>query len=878
MKPEDLRKCVLTALAASFGLMSPAGAGAPGEEWNPKADDEAMVVAGNARFTVLTDRLIRMEWSADGAFEDRASITFVNRRLPVPEFTVQRSDGGCTIQTASLRLEYKGGRFSRDTLSVGAWRYGDNGGANLLGTARTLDRADGLASILPKMCWGVVSRDGWAVVNDSKRHLFVPTDDHWGEWVVERPEGDRLDLYFFGYGHDYKGALGDYVKVAGRIGLPPRWSFGYWWSRYWLYSEREVRELVASIRNAGVPMDVMILDMEWHETWEVGMHGRWRECPRDEFGQQPGWTGYTWNKRLFPKPEATLSWLHDHNLKVAPNLHPASGIEPREDCYERFAKDYGWTGTNNIPYRLAERKWADIYFADVLGPMESQGVDFWWLDWQQWRDDKLVKGLSNTFWLNHIFFRHQGELDGGTRRPFIYHRWGGLGSHRYSVGFSGDCAISWDMLRAIPYFTATAANVGYGYWGHDIGGHMRRDSKTIGLDGDIFLRWLQGAVFTPIFKTHSTKDPFIERRIWCYPDRVDDLRAAVRLRYRLAPYIYTAARRSWETGVSVCRPLYYDWPEADEAYDREARTLMFGDDILACTLADPEDPVTKLTACDFWLPEGRWFDVETGTMLDGGRRVELKRSASENAWFVKAGSIVPMLPDSVMSLQEKAADGSVMTLAVTPGAASGAGELYEDDGVTSAYPEKFAKTAFAYSETNGVMRLLLGARKGAYDGMPATRQWTVRLPNRLLPDSVDVSVGVAKTHFDGDDMALVVELDPVPAGAPLEIVLRWSPLACADEKRLDGLRGHLNRAQRIGEEFKNLRASTGDGRNVPNEWLDFSTAGSQLAAADTPDEVHAVLDSCERAYGRLPEVYGGVSAPFPPESRQRFAAQLLPVP
>ena len=91
-----------------------------------------------------------------------------------------------------------------------------------------------------------------------------------------------------------------------------------------------------------------------------------------------------------------------------------------------------------MPFRIDEQKWADTYFNTVLAPMEDMGVDFWWLDWQQWLDSKYTKGLSNTFWLNHTFFSHARErasegTDGLNKRPFIYHRWGGLGSHRYPL-------------------------------------------------------------------------------------------------------------------------------------------------------------------------------------------------------------------------------------------------------------------------------------------------------------------------------------------------------------------------------------------------------------------------------------------------------------
>jgi len=97
------------------------------------------------------------------------------------------------------------------------------------------------------------------------------------------------------------------------------------------------------------------------------------------------------------------------------------------------------------------------------------GIDFFWLDWQQWIENKNVKGLSNTWWLNYVFFTEMERE--GKNRPLLFHRWGGLGNHRYQIGFSGDTHITWQSLSFQPYFTSTAGNVGYGYWSHDIGGH-----------------------------------------------------------------------------------------------------------------------------------------------------------------------------------------------------------------------------------------------------------------------------------------------------------------------------------------------------------------------------------------------------------------------
>ena len=343
-----MKKLLLCAIAA---LLLPLVASA---ENCPKADEKAQVVVGNARFTVLTPQMIRMEWSEDGKFEDRASLTFVNRKLEVPQFKVKQSRSKVVITTSNVMLTYKkGAKFSADNLSAEilvagkkvVWHYGDVDTLNLMGTTRTLDGYYGYnhpknrKKRISEMETGLLSRSGWSVVDDSQRHLFVPVNSHWKQWVECRPEGDRLDIYLFAYGHEYTKALKDYTCVAGDIPLPPKYVFGYWWSRYWQYSDNELRDLVEMMRSLDIPLDVLIIDMDWHETWGLS-----RQNPkRDEYGQRVGWTGYTWKKQLFPSPENFLSWCHKQNLKTSLNLHPASGIQPYEAPYADFVKEYGWT-------------------------------------------------------------------------------------------------------------------------------------------------------------------------------------------------------------------------------------------------------------------------------------------------------------------------------------------------------------------------------------------------------------------------------------------------------------------------------------------------------------------------------------------------------
>ena len=726
---------------------------------NPIADPAAVVEYGNARFTVLSDRLIRMEWSSDGAFEDRASLAIVNRNLPVPKYTSVLKGGILTIKTGKLTMTYRGGRFSADNLSVkhgmGTWRPGMSSAGNLKGTTRTLDGCLGFEKLSNKEAEledGILSRDGWAILDESARHLF--TQDG---WVGERPEGDRLDWYLFAYGHDYTAALKDFTKVAGKIPLPPKWTFGYWWSRYWVFTDEELLTLGREMKEHGVPMDVMIVDMDWHYTYKDMQ----KRLGNDDFDQSRGWTGYTWNRDLFPDPEAFLSELHRMGYKTALNLHPASGIRPYEECYSAFVEDYlsrtdnydgpagyvfgegGYLYAGNdkpvgkagykasVPYRMSQKEWADAYFGSVIRPLENQGVDFWWLDWQQWRESRYIKDLSNTFWINYAFFKDKEE--NSASRPIIYHRWGGLGSHRYQLGFSGDTYDEWSVLKFLPYFTATASNVGYGYWGHDIGGHMqKRDHKRL-TDPEMYTRWLQFGVFTPIFKTHSTQSANLERKIWAFPDHFEYMRDAIRLRYSLSPYIYTMAREAYDTGVSICRPLYYAYPERQESYDCNEEYL-FGDRILATAICEPAGADGK-SAREIWFPPGNdWWDMATHKMERGGSKKTLRYSIDQNPWYVKAGSIIPLAGKDIPNLQERS---DILGILVVPGSGKSSFHLYEDCGDNKDYDSEYAFTFIEKKRTGNKLSIKIDPREGSYRGMTDSRELYVMLEGvTSLPRSI----------------------------------------------------------------------------------------------------------------------------------------------
>lgn len=857
----------INALAASaIMLAAPISATADVETYNPVANPKSVITCGNARFTVLTPEMIRMEWSEDGKWEDGKTLTFVNRNLEVPSFRSKASDKGVSIVTDALKLSYRNDNrpFDAKNLKVSFklngrnvdWTPGMDDPQNLMGTTRTLDRCDGKKLGREPMEKGLLSRSGWALIDDSRNLLLLPTDSHWKEWVEPRNDTARQDWYLMAYGHDYKKALADYQKVAGKAMMPPKYTFGYWWSRYWQYTDNELTDVVDKLRSMDIPVDVLIVDMDWHDTF-----GMTKVNPKkDEYGQRIGWTGYTWQRQLFPNPANFLEWIERAKLKTALNLHPASGIQPYESCYEEFVKDYGWDQPGkSVPFRMDEQRWADSYFKTVLDPMEDMGVDFWWLDWQQWLDSKYTKGLSNTFWLNHTFYNHAKERNSASsslhQRPFIYHRWGGLGSHRYPLGFSGDTYATWDALAFLPWFTATSSNVNYGYWGHDIGGHMfKADVKET--DPELYLRWLQYGVFTPIFKTHSTKDGRIVRYPWAFPDHQFMMRDAIRLRYALVPYIYNASRSNYDTGVAMTRPMYYEYPELDRAYNVPEQ-FFFGDDIIATAICSPVDSVTGLALRSIWLPEGRWYDFASGNMYDGNADYNLSYTLEENPFFVRAGAIIPMNPDNVKTLQDRV---DTLVLTFIPGA-DGHLRHYEDDGDTDEYQERFATTDIDKSISEHAINVRICARTGGYNGAPDRRAYELRFPATMPPASVSVNgqeyrysrfAESGTWTYDGLELQPVVYIRELPVNEDVDIILNYAD-GMEDNTRLYGKKQIFKRGRVLTPEFKQEQCDNGESYvMIPEGYLKVSQCANFIQ--ENPANISSYLDDFEIAYRKLPEL------------------------
>ncbi|MFT3785477.1 MAG: glycoside hydrolase family 31 protein [Tepidisphaeraceae bacterium] len=761
---------------------------------------DAVIVEGDARFTVVTDNCVRLEYAPGGKFIDDKSMFAVNRDARAEHVDVKRDGKTIIITTPALTLRYTpdGKPFSPENLSADIkvegtpshWTPGLHNSGNLGGTVRTLDTYDGGGDLGQ----GLLSRDGWYVLDDSHSALFTQ------DWVRARPQDAGTDWYLFAYGRDYRAALKSLTAIGGAVPMPRKYVLGTWYSRYWPYTSDEFRAIVKEYEQHDFPLDMMVLDMDWH---------------RD------GWTGYSWNRELLPDAEGLLKWLHEQGLHVTLNDHPADGLKPHEDAYPAFMRAMGEdpASKQTIPYDAGNQKYLTTFYDTVMRPLVKDGVDFWWLDWQQYPNTRSIPSLTNLFWLNHFYFQRTGEDD---RRGQIFSRWGGWGSHRYPIQFSGDASTAFHMLAFEVPFTSTAGNVGCFFWSHDIGGH------NMGRNEESYARWCQFGATTTALRSHSTRDKNMDRRPWAYPKYVEDsIRISFHLRSTLMPYVYSAVAQSTSQSVPLNRAMYFDYPNEERAY-HSSQEYLFGDHLLAAPIAMPGVGPRRVGWQAVWFPPGdAWFNLYTGEHYEGGTEQLVAADIDESPLYMRAGVPLPMRP---YSNRPTTAPLDTLVLRCYPGAEGKTGTftLYEDDGVSVGYTRgASATTKLSYTYANGTVTIRVEPTEGKYDGQLEQRAITVELPATAKASSV--SADGAESSYDETTFTNTIKLPArsIRQGATITVATKpagTEALRDAAAARRGGFTKQADASLALKQRLAKALAESKDEANLPAVLASFGIA------------------------------------------------------
>ncbi len=735
-----------------------------------KTDDRFTIKKNRVRLSLITDRLLRVEVDKSGEFCDEPTQCVICRNFAKPEYKVIEDGDILIVITTKTIFKYDTKKEVMTGISLrGGKNLTEYKSGNLKGTYRTLDQTTGEIPLGD----GIMSRNGVAVYDDS-RSLILKADGTIGE----RKRAVK-DEYYFAYNHDYRGCLKDFFSLSGEVPLVPRYTLGNWWSRYKAYTQKEYMTLMEKFTEKKIPITIATIDMDWHWTDVKKRFGKKVGVATlvpgtNELFPDDGWTGYSWNTELFPDYKAFLKWLHEKNYKVTVNLHPAQGVRFFEDMYEEFAKRMGVDPKTKkrIEFDITDPDYVDAYFNILHRPYEDDGVDFWWIDWQQGKNTKL-KNLDPLWALNH-YHTYANARDG--KRPLILSRFAEIGSHRYPLGFSGDSKICWECLDFQPYFTSTATNVGYTWWSHDIGGH-HKGAK----DDELYVRWVQYGLYSPIMRLHSTSNEFMGKEPWKYCYEAEAIATKVlRERHALIPYLYSMNHRTHKDCLALCEPMYYAYPESDEAYSFKNQ-FFFGSELMVAPITQKIDPKTNLAKVEVWLPEGRWTDIYTGAIYEGNKKITMYRGIESIPVLAKEGAIIPMSKERVNNDWTNPED---MVIRIFRG--NNDFTLYEDDGETMAYKDgKFAITRLAVRERINNVSFTAYPAEGDRSLLPEKRSYTLIFEDITAGDNISVFVGgkKGKCNITFREGKTYIELKDIANDKKIEINFsNITPRGNADKK------------------------------------------------------------------------------------------------
>ncbi len=699
----------------------------------------------NLRISVLGDRLFRIEKDTEKKFCDEATQSIWFRNTPLVKYSVEFGVRSVTVCTDYVTFVIKE-NVMQSTITVDGNEILLEKVKNLPGAYRCLDRCDGNIYVdydgntsRIKMEDGIVSKCGVGLYDDTAS-LILGKDGS----LHERND-DELDLYVFAHGADFRGAIKDLYMISGKVPLVPKYAFGNWWSRYYEYSDKEYLHILDKFEKRDIPLTVATIDMDWH--WSTTLDAKKQisaQGKNDEYhGGNNGWTGYSWNTDLFPDYKAFLKKISDRNLKITLNLHPADGVRYFEDMYPEMARAMGVdpASEQTIPFDFTSDDFINAYFDILHKPYERDGVEFWWIDWQQ-GEQSSMPGLDPLWALNHYHM-----LDNSVEHlPLILSRYCGIGSHRYPLGFSGDTIVTWKSLEFLPYFTAMGTNAGYTWWSHDIGGHM------LGIkDDELYMRCLQFGVFSPINRLHCASSKLVTKETDVYMGGTGLIAEEfLRLRHRMIPFLYSASYDTHTEGKALIEPMYYAYPENEDAYKCDGQ-YMFGDQLIVAPITKPEG-AKGLSVKKVWLPEGRWTDIFTGDEYQGGDWVETVRWRESMPVFAKEGGFFVLDERRHTNSLENSDDMAVLVF-------NGNGEytLHEDkDG-------RFMHTHFASAYVDGVQSVEWFA-DGDVDIMDSR---TYRMEFRNIPN------GEVRVYADGKEIPFETDEDDY-----MTVIVKGTQPAC----------------------------------------------------------------------------------------------------
>lgn len=649
--------------------------------------------------------------------------------------------------------------FAEDEALFGLGSH-EEGYANLRGRSRELYQQN-MKAVVPHL----VSTRGYGVLLDCSSAMTFHDDALGSYWWADCV--DELDFYFI-YGGAFEKVIRGYRHLTGTTPLPPKWAFGYVQSKERYVTAQEMIEIVAEYRRRRIPLDVIVLD--------------WKSWPNGT-----GWGQKSFDPVRFPDPSGFVQQLHDMGARLMVSIWPimTGGCKDRQEFLE-----HNLMLGNRSTYNAFLPEARKLYWEQAFRGLFSHGIDAWWCDCTEpfeadWSgavkpephrrfaintdESKLYLDAAqiNAFSLAHSQGIYEGQRSVSAKRVLNLTRSAYAGQHRYgTVTWNGDICATWETLRRSIAEGINFCATGEPYWTVDIGGFFvdnnpdlwfwRGDypsgsrgltemnalepdpldtgSKDLGFH-ELYTRWLQYAVFLPMFRSHGTD---VAREIWRFGEEgtpfYDAIAESIRLRYRLLPYIYSVAAAVTFEAASMITPLALAYPD-DAATHAVDDQYLFGPSILVCPITAPmyygpqsQPLATEAYSRQVYLPAGTaWYSADGKTFYQGGQHINAAAPLQQIPWFVPAGSILPV--GSVIQHVDEV-PGAPIELRVYTGS-DAAFTLYEDAGDGYEYEKgECSRVPITWSENRG--ELTFSSRQGSFPGLVTERdlQIVVFAPDR----------------------------------------------------------------------------------------------------------------------------------------------------
>ena len=671
--------------------------------YNLLAEPASIISSNNYRITILSDRLVRLEYSSSGIFNNYETAIIKNRKFEVPEYTKQEDDTILKIETRYLTLSYvKKMSFNSRTIkavcksNLEEWYYGQKEVKNFNSCSISLDNT----TKLPELEKGLFSPTGIATIDDSYSLCF---DENRNIIGFNKPK-DYVDLYLFVYGKDFALCLKDYFTLTGYPDMIPRYALGNWWSKECEYKDTEVLEKIDNFKMHDIPLSVFLLDNGWSKKDSKYINK----------------TGFSFNSELYPNPAEFIKNVHDKNIKLGLKINPQYGFYPFENNFNYVSQYLSLNKDGYADFSPTNLQAVDVLFKILIHPLENIGVDFFWNDY--FENDK-----NRMYLMNYYMYL---DMMRSNKRKLMLSRNSTYAAHLFNVLYSGRNVIDWNTLKMLPFYTLNSANIGVCFWSHDIAG------ATGGVeDNDFYIRSIQYGVFSPILRFNTVKGRYFKREPWKW-DVVTNTIASdyLKLRHRLIPYIYSECYEYHKTGKLLIQPFYYYNLKFydDENYSNQ---YYFGTSFMISPIIKPMDPDMNRTIQRFYIPDGVWYDFKNGKRYPGNHKYIGFYSIDDYPIFVKQGSIIPMAGSKSFMSYHNPQD---LEVHVFPGK-SNTYHLYEDDGETDNYLNgKYCVTEIDYNYRKSNYTLIIRPIEGDLNSLLPTRDYKIVFRNTKKSDHVVV--------------------------------------------------------------------------------------------------------------------------------------------